>query len=59
MQVEQCDYREDKIINGVLCFSLDGEWIEYSKAELTEMYMFEQGCFDSYIDGVLAGSSPL
>lgn len=53
VDIEILDYREDKIVNGVLCFALNGEWVEYSKAELTEMFLNEQNVFSSYVDRVI------
>lgn len=50
IEIEQLDYHEDKVINGVLHYRDGSAWVEYSKAELTEMYMIEQEAFDKYID---------
>lgn len=55
MEIEVCDYREDKVINGVLCYSKNGEWVEYTKEELTDMYLGEQEAFDAYIDRIIEG----
>lgn len=53
MEIEILDYREDKVIQGILCYALNGEWVEYSKAELTEMFISEQNVFASYVDRVI------
>jgi len=57
MRVEICEYVEDQVVNGVLCFAKDGEWIEYTKEELTQKLVFEQDCFNSYIDSVIGGGN--
>lgn len=55
MEIEICDYHEDKVVNGVLCHYFDGEWVEYSKQELTDMYLGEQEAFDAYINRIIEG----
>lgn len=65
MEIEICDYREDKVINGVLCYAVvplgcapdssNVKWIEYTKEELTDMYLGEQEAFDAYIDRIIEG----
>jgi hypothetical protein len=50
IEIEHLDYHEDKVINGVLHYRDGASWKEYSKEELTEMYMIEQESFDKYID---------
>ena len=49
IEIEHLDYHEDKVINGVLHYRDGSEWKEYSKRELTEMYLDEQKAFDGYI----------
>lgn len=55
MEIEICDYHEDKVVNGVLCYLQDGEWIEYTKRELTDMFLCEQDAFDDYINRIIEG----
>ena len=50
IEIEQLDYHEDKVINGILHYRDGASWKEYSKQELTEMYMIEQSTLDRYID---------
>lgn len=50
IEIEQLDYHEDKVINGILHYRDGSEWKEYSKRELTEMFLTEQGAFDEYIN---------
>ena len=52
IEIEQCEYEEDKVVKGVLCFALGGKWIEYSKEALTEMLLTEQSGFDAYVNRV-------
>lgn len=48
MIAEQLPYIEDEVINGVLCYTLDGEtWMEYTKEQLTQMFLFEQRCLEN------------
>lgn len=55
MKMEICDYVEDQVVNGVLCYAKDGKWIEYTKEELTRLLQLEQDSFNSYIDSVIDG----
>jgi hypothetical protein len=50
IEIEHLDYHEDKVINGILHYRDGASWKEYSKEELTEMYLDEQKAFDGYID---------
>lgn len=52
IEIEQLEYTEDKVINGVLHYLHGTTWKEYSKKELTEMFLSEQGAFDEYIERV-------
>ena len=51
IEIEHLDYHEDKVINGILHYRDGASWKEYSKQELTEMYMREQKALDGYIEG--------
>lgn len=53
LQIEHIDYTDDKLVNEVLCYYNNGEWIEYSKAELTAKFLDEQTAFDSFISRTL------
>ena len=50
IEVELCDYEEDKVINGVLHYWLGGAWHEYDKKCLTAMLLAEQEFFQEYVD---------
>lgn len=54
MDIEQLPYITEEVINGVLHYREGdaGDWKEYSKEELTEMYMLEQESFNKYFDRV-------
>jgi hypothetical protein len=49
IEIEHLDYHEDKVINGILHYRDGASWKEYSKEELTEMYLDEQKALDDYI----------
>ena len=53
IEIEQLDYHEDKVINGVLHYRDGSEWKEYSKQELTEMYLDEQNHFYNLVDSTI------
>lgn len=50
IEIEHLDYHEDKVINGVLHYRDGASWTEYSKRELTEMYLYEQETVDAILD---------
>ena len=50
IHIEQLEYHEDKVINGILHYRDGSEWKEYSKSELTEMYLREQEWFENHLD---------
>ena len=49
-KIEQCDYQEDKVINGTLHYWFESGWVEYSKIELTQMLIAEQDSFSEYVN---------
>ena len=53
IEIEHLDYHEDKVINGILHYRDGASWKEYSKQELTEMYLFEQEALDAYAERTL------
>lgn len=55
MQVEICEYVEDRVINGVLSYATDAGWVEYTAQELTQKLVIEQDAFSAYIDAVIGG----
>jgi hypothetical protein len=50
IEIEHLDYREDKVINGILHYRDGASWKEYSKQLLTEMYLTEQKVLDDFIN---------
>ena len=45
VELEQLGYEEDRVLNGVLHYLYEGEWVEYTNVELTEMLIAEQDFF--------------
>jgi hypothetical protein len=50
VDIEQCDYTEDRVINGILHYWQVDKFLPYSLEELTEMYMDEVDFFDDYVN---------
>ena len=50
IEIEQCEYQEDKVINGVLHYWFEDGWVEYTKQELTSMLIAEQDGFTEYVN---------
>lgn len=51
VDIEELDYQpEDKVINGILNYWFHDQWHEYTKEELTDMYMSEVEFFEEYVD---------
>lgn len=50
--VEQCEYQEDRVIDGTLHYFFEGDWHEYDKKDLTTMLLGEQDMFNTYVDHV-------
>jgi hypothetical protein len=49
IHIEQLEYHEDKVINGILHYLDGAEWREYSKEELTRMFLEEEEAFEEHI----------
>lgn len=50
IEIEQCEYEEDKIINGILHYWYENGWVEYTKQELTSRLIDEQDSFSEYVN---------
>jgi hypothetical protein len=50
IHIEQLEYHEDKVINGILHYLDGAEWREYSKQELTQKFVDERDGYDNYIN---------